>query len=77
MNSVPERLTRLETKIEHVEETVSAIRATQLEIRDTVVSARAVGSAAKSGLAILRHAYPPITAIIAALVAVKYGLPRV
>lgn len=77
-----ERLARLEEQmgfargeIADVKTEVGAIRATQVEIRDAVVGARAVGSAARTGLGVVK-ALGPTAVAIAASFALHMGLPR-
>jgi hypothetical protein len=68
--TVPERLARLETQMEHVESTLGDIRKTQLEIRDGVIGRAAVHSAAKSGLSLVKAVGPSVIAIGGAAAAV-------
>lgn len=73
MNTILERLARLETQMGHVEQKLTTvetgvgdIRSTQLEIRDELVGRRAVRSAAKTGIGVLKAVAPTVVAVGAA-----------
>lgn len=69
---MPERMARVETKLEHLTKVLEKVSTTQDEIKAKVTKAETVGTA---GATLLRYAYPPGSALAVWLAAHFSAIP--